>query len=199
MIDDARHTIERLATHSQNGAGLLIERAREQLNAVLTMLNKTNEEIRGYIYDLRRSVAGDEDLARGLLDIVTEFRIRTAIPTDWSVDGCSKVAFSPEQRQHIYQIVREALSNIARHASATRAQVELRYDDCAGHAGAQAVRVRISDNGRGIVRPTLQTGRGLLNMQERAALLKADFSVESEPGKGTSVTLVVRAGTRSKS
>jgi signal transduction histidine kinase len=199
MIDDARHTIERLVTHSHNGAGPLIERAREQLDAVLTMLNKTNEEIRGYIYDLRRSVAGDEDLARGLLDIVTEFRIRTAIPTDWSVEGCGKITFSPEQRQHIYQIVREALSNIARHASATRAQVELRYDDCDDRAGAQTVRVRISDNGKGIVRPTLQTGRGLLNMRERATLLKADFSLESEPGKGTTVTLVLKAGAKSKS
>ena len=198
MIDDARHTIEQLATHSRNGVSPLIERAREQLDAVLTMLNKTNEEIRGYIYDLRRSVAGDEDLARGLLDIVTEFRIRTAIPTDWSIDGCGKVTFLPEQRQHIYQIVREALSNIARHASATCARVELHYDDCDDRAGAQIVRVRISDNGKGIVRPTLQTGRGLLNMRERAALLKADFAVESEPGKGTSVTLVVRAGARSK-
>lgn len=192
MVDDARHTVEQLAAQSHNGASPLVERAREQLGAVLSVLNKTNEEIRSYIYDLRRSVAGDEDLARGLLDIVTEFRIRTAIPTDWNVEGCGKVTFSPEQRQHIYQIVREALSNIARHASATHAQVELRYDDCDDRASAQVVRVRIRDNGRGVVQPTMRTGRGLLNMRERAALLNADFNLESEPGKGTTVTLVIK-------
>ncbi len=192
MVDDARHTIEQLAAQSHNGAGPLVERAREQLSAVLSVLNKTNEEIRSYIYDLRRSVAGDEDLARGLLDIVTEFRIRTAIPTDWNVEGCGKVHFSPEQRQHIYQIVREALSNIARHASATRAQVELRYDNCDDRSGARVVQVKIRDNGRGVVQPAIRAGRGLLNMRERAALLNADFDLESEPGRGTTVTLVIK-------
>ncbi|MCS7056180.1 MAG: sensor histidine kinase [Thermoflexales bacterium] len=192
MVDDARHMVQQLAAQSHNGAAPLAERVHEQLSAVLSVLNKTNEEIRSYIYDLRRSVAGDEDLARGLLDIVTEFRIRTAIPTDWNVGGCGKATFSPEQRQHIYQIVREALSNIARHASATRAQVELHYDECDDRIGARVVRVQIRDNGKGVIQPAMRTGRGLLNMRERAALLNADFSLESEPGRGTIVTLTMK-------
>ncbi len=192
MVDDARHTIEQLASHAHNGTNPLIARAREQLDAVLAVLNKTNEEVRSYIYDLRRSVAGDEDLARGLLDIVMEFRLRTTITTDWNVEGCGKVTLSPEQRQHVYQIVREALSNIARHASATRAQVELRYDNCDDRTSRQTIQVRISDNGKGVIQPAMRAGRGLLNMRERAALLNADFNLESEPGKGTTVTLIIR-------
>lgn len=191
MVDDARHAIAQLEASSQNGAARPAQHARTQLDAVLAVLNKTNEEIRGYIYDLRRSVAGDEDLSRGLLDIVTEFRLRTGIATDWAIDGCGDITLSPEQRQHVYQIVREALSNVARHASATHAQVELKYDDCDAEV-AQMIRVQISDNGKGVVQPAMRSGRGLLNMRERASLLNAEFDVESTPGKGTTVTLVLR-------
>lgn len=197
MVDDARHTIMQLEQATHDGIGQQMSRARAQLDAVIAMLNKTSEEIRGYIYDLRRSVAGDEDLSRGLLDIVTEFRIRTAIAADWTVEGCGKVILSPEQRQHVYQIVREALSNIARHASATRAQVELKYDDC-DEQHAQTIRVQIRDNGKGLIEPELRPGRGLSNMRERAALLGADFDMTSAPGKGTTVTLTVHVNTRQR-
>jgi len=196
MVEDLRHSLSRLSEHVSTTGDPLLGHMRGQLDAILRVLNKTNEEIRSYIYDLRRSVVGDEDLSRGLLDIVTEFRMRTAIPTDWHVQGCRAITLPAEQRQHIYQIVREALSNIARHAAATRAWVELRYDDCNGDARAQRIQVRVRDNGKGFTQPTLVTGRGLSNMRERAALLKANLELESEPGKGTTVTLTIVAESR---
>ena len=187
MIDDARHRL------TQSGAGVTpnLAQAGAQLDLVLGVLNKTNEDIRGYIYDLRRSVAGDEDVARGLLDIVTEFRLRTAINVDWVVDGCGAINLTPDKRQHVYQIVREALSNISKHASATRAEVSLKYEDCQDNI-ASRIQVGISDNGKGVSHPAMQLGRGMLNMRERAGLLNADINVLSQPGKGTTVTLVVK-------
>ena len=193
MVEDLRHSMSRLAEHVSTTGDPILHQMRSQLDAVLRVLNKTNEEIRSYIYDLRRSLVGGEDLSRGLLDIVTEFRMRTAIPTDWHVHGCRKVSLSAEQRQHVYQIVREALSNIARHASATRTWVELRYDSCDEDAKAQRIQVQIRDNGKGFRQPTLHPGRGLSNMRERASLLKAHFELESEPGRGTTVTLTITA------
>lgn len=197
MVDDARHSLTQALARPadqapvDHAAHAPVEQARAQLDSVMTVLNKTNDEIRTYIYDLRRSVSGDEDLTRGLLDIVAEFRLRTAIPVDWSVEGCGTITLSPEQRQHVYQIVREALSNVARHASATRAQVTLKYDDCADDA-ARRVEVRVSDNGRGAIQLAARPGRGLLNMRERAELLNADIEVLGSPGKGTVVSLVLR-------
>jgi signal transduction histidine kinase len=196
MVDDARHSLTQLeATHvgsnGSNGAITPIKQARSTLDTVLSVLNKTNEEIRGYIYDLRRSVAGDEDLTRGLLDIVAEFRLRTTIPVDWNVEGCGKIKLTPEQRQHVYQIVREALSNVSKHASATQVRVGLKYDDCDDNV-AQRVEVRVSDNGKGVAQAVAKPGRGLLNMRERAELLNAEIDVSGTPGKGTVVTLVVK-------
>jgi signal transduction histidine kinase len=185
MIDDARHV---LAAPDTRGG---IAHAQSQLSNVMVALNKTTQEIRGYIYDLRRSVAGDEDLARGLFDIVTEFRLRTSIPTEWTVEGCAQFNSTPEQRYHIYQIAREALSNISRHASASRADITLTYSDCENEI-ARSVQIRIGDNGRGAL-PTARVGKGLLNMRERAALLQADFDIRGEAGKGTVIELLVRS------
>jgi signal transduction histidine kinase len=193
MVDDARHSLAQFehAHAGENGAVKPVAQARATLDSAIGVLNKTNEEIRAYIYDLRRSMAGDEDLARGLLDIVAEFRLRTTTPVDWNVEGCGNIKLLPEQRQHVYQIVREALNNVAKHASATRATVELKYDDCDEDV-AQLVKVQVSDNGKGAAQPLARPGRGLLNMRERAELLNADIDVSSTPGKGTTVTLVVK-------
>ena len=196
MIDDARHSLAQVNAlpdaQTLNGAGAHVQRAQTTLEAVLRVLNKTSEEIRSYIYDLRRSVAGDEDLARGLLDIIAEFRLRTGLAVDWQMgEGCGKMKLTPEQRQQIYQILREALSNISRHASATRAEVSLHYDDCEGKAGALHLRIR--DNGKGMVPQLAQPGRGLYNMRERAALLNGELDIAGAPGEGTVVELLIKA------
>ncbi|MCX6018206.1 MAG: histidine kinase [Chloroflexi bacterium] len=185
MIDDARHALAVPHEPSQ------VAHAQVQLGNVMTTLNKTTQEIRGYIYDLRRSVMGEEDLARGLLDIVTEFRLRTSVSTEWAVEGSSQFTSTPEQRYHIYQIVREAFSNILRHSGATQVHLWLSYCDCVGET-AHAVRIEIGDNGRGAL-ATARVGKGLLNMRERAHLLQAEFDIHSEADKGTRIVLIVRS------
>jgi signal transduction histidine kinase len=182
MIDAARHSLTGVQPPQ-------VESADTQLGSVMAALNKTTGDIRGTIFDLRRSIAGDEDLTRGLLDIVTEFRLRTTIMTDWSVQGCGQFKIAPERRYHVYQIAREALSNIARHSAATRARVELKYEDCEGDI-ASGLTLTISDNGRGSA-GSERVGKGLLNMRERATLLKGDFDIHSENGRGTRVELRV--------
>lgn len=188
MLDDVHHTLVQRQQPAEAG---------DKLQSVMGVLNTTIQEIRNYIYDLRRSVAGDEDLVRGLVDIVTEFRLRTGIPVDWDVSGCGKFALAPDRRQHVYQITREALSNIARHAKASHAKVLLCYQDCVEDV-AGSVQLKISDNGSGnasLAGTALaagKMGRGLLNMRERAALLDADLEIISKPNKGTEVVLEVK-------
>ncbi len=92
----------------------------------------------------------------------------------------------------MYQIAREALSNIARHARATQVSMDLRYDGCGG--GERAICLRIIDNGSGKVPSQGQVGRGLRNMRERATLLGATLEIVGSDGKGTVVTLVMRDG-----
>jgi signal transduction histidine kinase len=90
---------------------------------------------------------------------------------------------SYEFKSTIFRQVAEALTNIEKHASATRVQVILRPED-------SAVYGRIIDNGRGFVvaeREHLPGHLGLVALHERALLAGGWTRVESEPGRGTKV------------
>ncbi len=78
-------------------------------------------------------------------------------------------------------VVREAATNIARHARATRASIETGID-------GRQVRLCIADNGRGGVETF---GNGLAGMRERARALGGDLSVESPPGGGTTLCIEI--------
>ncbi len=188
-LDDAYHALESLRTPPQAFApedAAALSHARAQMRVVMDALNRTVQDIRRYIYDLR-AAGMEEDLARGLVQIVNEWRMRTHLPIEWSLEGQPLRDLTPEQRQHVYQIAREALSNIARHSGATRARVELRYGRC-GNSPADLC-LRISDNGNGQALTASHKGYGLRNMRERARMLGAQFSIESAPGVGTVVML----------
>jgi len=208
VLDDARHslTLLELPADRPEADRAMLGNARVRLDDVVTALNRTIQDIRTYIYDLR-SNAAEEDLARGLIQIVTEYRLRANMQIEWSVDGRPTWTLSADQRQHVYQITREALSNIVRHAGASKASVELSYAACpdrrieappasSGSADWQDERIclRIRDNGAGRLPGQRRTGHGLRNMQERARLLGAALSVEGTPGIGTLVMLEMRRG-----
>ncbi len=188
-LDDAWHALESVqpspgALSPEQSAAL--SHTRSQMRTVMDSLNRTVQDIRRYIYDLR-AAGMEEDLARGLVQIVNEWRARARLPIEWSVEGRPLREMTLEQRQHVYQIAREALSNVARHSGATQARVELRYGGCADDRADLCL--RISDNGNGQAPPADHQGYGLRNMRERARLLGAHLTVQSTPGAGTVVTL----------
>jgi len=163
-------------------ASRTIDNARNQIGSILTMINRTIQDVRSYIYDLRSSSA-EEDLARGLIEIVSEFRLRTGLPTEWRAEGSPEWILPPDRRLHVYQIMREALSNIVRHAQATQVNVELSY--------GSVIQLSISDNGIGKLPQRGVLGRGLNNMHERARLLKSEFVINATPGAGTQIVLKI--------
>ncbi|MCL5995510.1 MAG: sensor histidine kinase [Chloroflexi bacterium] len=210
VLEGARQSIDAAseAGGRPEDAGVALAMARGDLDAAIGALNKTIQGIRNYIYDLRTS-GTEENLTVGLGQVVEEFRARTGLPTRWMAEGRPWGTLSAEQRQHVYQIAREALNNIARHAQATRVSVELRYDGCGDrNRGDQnrdnrnrgngkrddarhVICLRISDNGTGDLPSQGQVGRGLRNMRERAQLLGGTLDIRATHGKGTVVTLEV--------
>ena len=97
--------------------------------------------------------------------------------------------FPPEDAIHLYRIVQEALSNVARHAQAREAWVSLRGAD-----GLLTLEVR--DRGAGFdvdgkMNRAVGEGMGLMGMQERADHLKGSLDIRSAPGAGTVVSLRV--------
>jgi two-component system nitrate/nitrite sensor histidine kinase NarX len=127
----------------------------------------------------------DRGLGRALEETVQEMRARSSV--DIRLDSrLPPNLLSPNEEIHVLQIVREALSNVIRHADARRADVRLRLDD-------EGVEVEVRDDGRGYVPPTDQVRHyGLTIMRERTLSLDGELTLLSPPEGGTLVRLRFR-------
>ena len=86
----------------------------------------------------------------------------------------------------IFRILQESLTNVGRHANATRVAVDLATED-------GKLLLSVADNGKGILPEEMRKTKsfGLLGMRERALLLDGEVNVHSAPGQGTTITLRV--------
>ena len=115
------------------------------------------------------------------------FGERWGIAAHFAADGTRPMLGEFEQLV-AYRVVQEALSNVARHAQASRVKVTVR-----GCNGAE-VKVTVTDDGNGIDPTRLNNGRsGLAGMRERALLASAQIDVRPTAGGGTTVELTLPA------
>ncbi|MBS3783297.1 MAG: sensor histidine kinase [Anaerolineae bacterium] len=157
--------------------------AREQLTVVIKNLNETIQDIRRYIFDLRGELP-QEDLHTSLRKMLQDFRVNTLLETEFSVGGPGTRRIDVERRQHVVQIVREALTNVARHADAQEVAIRLEY-------GPDALRLSISDDGIGLSSVPSSNGHGLRNIRERTRLLNGKLDIDTTRGEGLTVLLTV--------
>jgi signal transduction histidine kinase len=158
--------------------------ARAQLTRAIESLNQTIQDIRRYIFDLRGEML-DDDLETGLRKILRDFRINTLLETDLIVEGESERVLGVDRRQHVFQVAREALTNVARHAQARRVEVSLRYD-------SDEFQLCVSDDGVGLpALPINRKGQGLRNIRERVRLLDGALDIHTAPDEGMTLTLTV--------
>lgn len=123
-------------------------------------------------------------LKAALRKYVAEFERRSGLSIHFASRLIEEVAH--EAATNICRIVQEALSNVARHAEATKVTVDLRHTE-------QGLVVSVVDNGKGFELNKVSDVRtlGLVGMEERARLMGGRLEVRSAPGAGTSVSLEV--------
>lgn len=93
----------------------------------------------------------------------------------------------PEVDLVLYRVAQEALTNVIRHAGASRAEVTLTVE-------GDRLRLEVRDDGAGMRLPGPASSSGIVGMRERALLVGGALSVESEAGRGTTVTLEIPIG-----
>ena len=128
---------------------------------------------------LRPTILDDFGLDAGIRWLAERFSERTAIDADYRSHFDGRLA--DETETHLFRIVQEALTNVARHANASRVTIFLRVEN--GN-----IRLTLSDNGRGFPQaPPGHTGMGLTGMRARARSAGGDCTVSSTTGGGVTV------------
>ncbi len=142
-------------------------------------IHATIRDIRNFIMGLQPELLEETDLAAGIESLAAEFQAHTLIDLELRLDA-ELPELPREHAGHLLSMIREGLSNIARHSGSTRASLEL-----ANHDGT--LRLVIGDNGRGFdpAQPRSARQHGLANLRSRAEALGGTLIVTSEAGAGT--------------
>lgn len=192
-LDSERTRIAR-EIHDSVGAAL----SGVMLQAEYLLSHTTQGETRDELEELRESAAeGMEELRRAvsimrhefhLVTSVTEyvsaFGARQRIETACEVRGLEQ-DLDPERQLVFFRILQEALANVARHAGASRVEVELTFDEA-------RTTLAVRDDGRGFEPEKVVAGHyGLRNMSERASKAGGTLEIHSAPGRGSKITVVL--------
>jgi len=148
---------------------------------------RTLEEVRKLAVELRPTTLDHLGLVAALEWYSREYAQRLDASVDFRTEGLAE-RLPPEVELVIYRVVQEALTNIARHAGASRVEIGLLFRD-------DAVQVEVRDNGIGFdaraATSSRERGLGLFGMRERVELIGGGFSIESRPGQGTCIEVRV--------
>ncbi len=158
----------------------------DTLAAAVADIDETIRQVRATIFEL--GGAGGGHGIRALLVALAE-ELRPVVGFDVPVEfhGPVDTAVSEAVLEHLLPVVREALTNIGRHAHATRAKIRL---SVIGHQ----CRLEIADNGRDFVDgPSADGGHGLVNMRRRAERLGGSFEITHPVAGGTTIAWQVPA------
>lgn len=162
----------------------------QQLARLRGIAEDTLAELRRMIYDLRPSILDDLGLAAAIRWYSKETIEPQGVQVTMNIAGLQDRLPSYVETA-VFRIVQEALTNILRHASATRAKVDVAQ-------GNGRIEMTITDDGRGFnlneVTTRREGGMGLLGMRERAGLLGGTMTVHSTPGGGTRLEVAIPIG-----
>jgi signal transduction histidine kinase len=155
----------------------------EQLRGMRQLVDRTVASVRRIAADQRPVMLDDLGLLPAIDWLADDFTNRYGVEVERHF-ATGEVEFGPAAATALFRIVQEALTNVARHADATRVTLDIHIDadDCI---------LRVADNGRGSCTPDARTGKsfGLIGMRERARMLGGSVSVETAEGRGFAVTV----------
>ena len=161
---------------------------RSQLQEAEDLVQELADQVRDVTSELRPSVLDDYGLIAALEWFTTRFTERTGISA--TVEGEEpEPRSSTDTETALFRIAQESLTNVAKHSDADRVVISLDQTE-------DNVQMRIEDNGVGFDEDLLEqesdeSGWGLITMRERAYAAQGELAVDSEPGRGTIITVNV--------
>jgi signal transduction histidine kinase len=168
-----------LSLQSMTGAAAKAGLA-DRIGAVITDLDDTIRQVRSTIYELG-SAEIDKGIRAAVITLVRDLASVVDFVVRVTFDGAVDTMISAQLGEHILAVLREAITNIGRHAHATEGTVSVSVKD-------DLCRLQITDNGRGLDDAEVrEEGLGLGNLRRRAEKLEGQFTTETPESGGTSL------------
>ncbi|MEB1808008.1 MAG: sensor histidine kinase [Bacillaceae bacterium] len=160
-----------------------IKKAAQQIEMVEQMASTAQSEMRALLLHLRPSHLEGKDLQEGIHELLVEIKTKHGLQIDAKIEKTNPIPKGIEDQ--LFRIVQEALSNILRHAKASRIEFQLRQIH-------DQLRLKIIDNGIGFEFSGQKMGSyGLQTMKERVTEIGGTLEIISIPNKGTQVEAMV--------
>jgi signal transduction histidine kinase len=173
-------------SHAISGSNT--EARRTRLDRARDLAERTVQTVRNMSGLLRPALLDDLGLVPALQFQLEDFIRRSGIACEFVEHGVAE-SLPDTVKTCVYRVVQEALHNSEKHSGATRVQVSVRQS-------SDRLVAEIEDNGRGFPmdqqgRPSRSTGLGLLGIRERAGIAGGSLTIDSAPGRGTRIVLLV--------
>jgi NarL family two-component system sensor histidine kinase LiaS len=160
--------------------------SQESIQELFTMVDEAYQDLRESIFGLRAlSLRKNIGVVNALTEFLRDFSEVRKLPVELHVANPEAIQFAPQVEIQFMRILHEALTNMVKHARATRGKITITTED-------HSATIVIEDNGRGFCPETLSEASlrfGLKTMNDRARSVGAELQLDSTPEKGTKVTI----------
>lgn len=167
------------------------ELAKEKIENLGTFTQTTIQELRESIWVMSQSTISVDDFITRIRESVTRFFNNTELQIEFDTSGSEEVKLGSQISLHLIRIVQEACNNALKYAACTQLKVRINYR-------RPQLEIEISDNGIGFEMDEKMMGHGLNNMQHRAEMIHAKWTLNSQQGKGTCIKLKLNLSEENK-
>jgi two-component system, NarL family, sensor histidine kinase UhpB len=182
LHDEVGQTLTGVMLQVEGLAARIPEELRDDLDELRETARSGAEDVRRIVRSLRPEALEDLGLPSALAALATAFHDQADVRVERRLEA--GLPLSEEQELVFYRVAQEAITNVARHASASRVEIQLRRDDA-------GVLLMVRDDGVGLTPPTNGPSHGIRGMRERAMLIGAQLTIDRQPNGGTGVRLVL--------
>jgi signal transduction histidine kinase/ligand-binding sensor domain-containing protein len=188
LHDDMGSTLSSIRIFS-DVAKKQIEEVKPETVQLLDRISNNATSLSENMQDIIWTIRSDNDTLEDLVSRMREFGLRVCDAKQIKFNTIVSQSFKAskltlEQRRNLYLIFREALNNAVKYAESTQIDLILNLKK-------RFLKMELTDNGKGFNMDAIKRGNGLNNLEKRAKEINGQIEILSEPGKGTSINLMV--------